>query len=164
MPQLRGNEPILGLNRGGDDEVDKEEKEGEKDKQKKGEVKSPRNPLEEAEKYKKRKVSPTKPTSQKKSKESKPKLQILLMVDDFDFIIAVVSYSSEEILQRNEAKQEAMYDRIETELRGVHQALHSSPAIPTMPPPPKEPKLGDETAKLHRIADATEAHLRRMQE
>jgi hypothetical protein len=99
--------------------VDKEEKEGEEDKQKKGEVKSPRNPLEEAEKYKKRKVSPTKPTSQKKSKESKPKLQIVLMVDDFDFIIAVVSYSSEDILQRNEAKQEAMYDRFETELRGV---------------------------------------------
>ena len=57
-----------------------------------------------------------------------------------------------------------MYDRIETELRGVHQALHSGPAVPTMPPQPKEPKLGDETAKLHRIADATEAHLRRMQE
>jgi hypothetical protein len=67
-------------------------------------------------------------------------------------------------LQRNEAKQEAMYDRIETELRGVRQALHSSPAVPTMPPPPKEPNLGDETGQLHRIADATEAHLRRMQE
>jgi len=86
------------------------------------------------------------------------------MVDDFDFIIAVVSYSSEDILQRNEAKQEAMYDRIETELRGVHQSLHSSPAVPTMPPPPKEPKLGDETAQLRRIADATEARLHRMQE
>jgi hypothetical protein len=57
-----------------------------------------------------------------------------------------------------------MYDRIETELRGVHQALHSSPTVPTMPPPPKEPKLGDETAQLRRIADVTEARLCRMQE
>ena len=127
----------------------KQEKEGEEDKNNKGEVTPPRNPHEEAETPKKRKVSPMKPTSQKKSKESKPKLQILLLVDDFDFIIAVVSYSSEDILQKNEAK---------------HQALHSSPTVPTMQPPPKEPKLGDETAHLRRIAGATEARLRRMQE
>jgi hypothetical protein len=49
------------------------------------------------------------------------------MVDDFDFIIAAVSDASKDILQKTEAKQEAMYDRIETELRGVQQALHSSP-------------------------------------
>jgi hypothetical protein len=67
-------------------------------------------------------------------------------------------------LQRTEAKQEAMYDRIETELRGVQQALHSSRAVSTAPPPPEEPELGDEPTQLRRIADATEAHLRRMQE
>jgi hypothetical protein len=68
---------------------------------------------------KKRKVSPMKPTSQKKSKASKPKVQTMLMVDDFDFIIVVVSDVSEDILLRNESKQEKMYDSIEAELRGV---------------------------------------------
>jgi hypothetical protein len=86
------------------------------------------------------------------------------MVDDFNFIIAVVSDASEDILQRNEAKQETMYERIEAELRGVQQALHSSHAVSTAPPPSEETELGDEPAQLHRIADATEAHLRRMQE
>jgi hypothetical protein len=150
--------------RGGDDEVDKEEKEGEEDKQKQGEVTPPRNPLEEAETSKKRKVSPMKPTSRKKSKASKPKLQTVLMVDDFDFIIAAVSDASEDILQRNEEKQETMYERIEAELRGVQQALHSSRAVSTAPPPSEETELGDEPAQLRRIVDATEAHLRRVQE
>jgi hypothetical protein len=60
-----------------------------------------------------------KPTSRKKSKESKLKLQTVLTVNDFDFIIAVVSYASEDILKIIEEKQEAMYDRTKTELRGV---------------------------------------------
>jgi hypothetical protein len=38
------------------------------------------------------------------------------MLDDFDFIITVVSDASKDILQRNEAKQETMYERIEEEL------------------------------------------------
>jgi hypothetical protein len=41
------------------------------------------------------------------------------MVNDFDFIISAVADALEEILQRNKEKQEAMYDRIEAELRGV---------------------------------------------
>jgi hypothetical protein len=105
-----------------------------------------------------------KPTSWNKSKESKPKLQTVLTVDDFDFIIAVVLDALEDILQRNEAKQEAMYDRIETNLRGVQQALHSSRTVPTAPPPPEELELGDEPSQLHRIADMTEARLRHIQE
>jgi hypothetical protein len=77
----------------------------------------------------------------------------------------LVSDASEDILQRTEAKQETMYERIEAELRGVQQALHSSPhAVSTAPPPPEEPELGDEPAQLRRIADATEAHLHRVQE
>jgi hypothetical protein len=33
-----------------------------------------------------------------------------------------------------------------------------------VPPPSEEPELGDEPAQFRRIADATEAHLRRAQE
>jgi predicted Ser/Thr protein kinase len=43
----------------------------------------------------------------------------MLMVDDIDLIIGTVSDTSEYILQRNEEKQEAMYDRIKAELKGV---------------------------------------------
>jgi hypothetical protein len=55
-----------------------------------------------------------KPSSWKKSKANKPKMQSVLMVDDFDFIILAVGDALEEILQRNDAKQEVMYDRIAT--------------------------------------------------
>jgi hypothetical protein len=40
-------------------------------------------------------------------------------MDDIDLIIVIVSDTSEDILQCNEAKQETMYDRIEVELKGV---------------------------------------------
>jgi hypothetical protein len=150
--------------RGGDSEVDKEEKEGEEDKKKQGKVTPPRNPLEEAETSNKRKVSPTKPTSRKKSKASKLKPQNVLTVDDFDFIIVAVSDASEDIFQRTEAKKVAMHDRIEAEVRGVKQALHSTHAVSTARPPPEEPELGYELAQLHRIVDATKAHLLHVQE
>jgi hypothetical protein len=133
---------------GGNDEVDKEENNGKEDQQKQGEVTPPRDPVDETDPSKKRKVSPMKPISRKKSRASKTKLQTVLMLDDFDFIIAAVSDASQDILQNNEAKQEAMYDRIETELRGVQQALHSSRAVSTVPPPSEEPELGDEPAQL----------------
>jgi hypothetical protein len=54
-----------------------------------------------------------------------------------------------------------MYDIIEVELRGVQQALQSSRAVSTGPPPSEAPELGDEPTQLHRLADVTEAHLRR---
>jgi hypothetical protein len=57
-----------------------------------------------------------------------------------------------------------MYEKIETELRGVQQALQSSCAISTIPPPLEEPELGDEPSQLHRIDDATEGRLLRAQE
>jgi hypothetical protein len=103
--------------RGGDDEVNKEEKEQEEDK--KGEVTPPQNLPDDTDPSKKRKVSPMKPSSRKKSRSNKPKMQNVLTDDDFNFIISAIGDASEEILQRNEAKQEAMYDRIEAELRGV---------------------------------------------
>ena len=118
--------------------MDKEEKEGEKDKQKQDEVTPPRNPPDDADPLKKRKVSPMKPTSWKKSKASKLKLQTVLTVDDFDFIIIVVSDASEYILQRTEEKKEAMYDIIEIEIRGVQQPLQSSRVASIAPLPSDE--------------------------
>jgi hypothetical protein len=50
-----------------------------------------------------------------------------------------------------------MYEKIEAELRGVQQALHSSRVVSTAPPPSEETELGDEPTQLHRLADATEA-------
>jgi hypothetical protein len=41
------------------------------------------------------------------------------MLDDFDFIIAAVSDTSQDIMQNIEAKQATLYDSIETKLRGV---------------------------------------------
>jgi hypothetical protein len=46
-------------------------------------------------------------------------MQTVLIVDDFDFIIAAIADPSQDILQKHESKQEEMYDRIEVELRGV---------------------------------------------
>jgi hypothetical protein len=144
---------------GGDDDV--EEMKDREVEQKKGEVTPPRD---EADPLKKRKVSPPKPSSQKKSKAIVTKMQTTLTPDDFDFIIAALNDASLEIAEKQEAKQEEMYDRIEVELRGVQQALQSSRTVSTMPLPSGEQELGDEPAQLRRLADATEAHLRRAQE
>ena len=57
-----------------------------------------------------------------------------------------------------------MYDRIEIELRGVQQALHSSRAVSTTPFPLGTPELGDEPTQLHQLVDIDEALLRRAQE
>jgi hypothetical protein len=148
--------------RGGDDEV--EEKNGKEDQQKQGQVTPPRDPAVEAYPLKKRKVSPMKPTSRKKSQATLTKMQTMLTVDDFDFIIAAVEDASQDILQKHEAKKEEMYDIIEVELRGVHQALQSSHTVSTAPLPSEEPELGDEPTQLRRLVDATEALLRHAQE
>jgi hypothetical protein len=138
----------------GDDEVEEvNEKEYEK---KKGEVTPPRD---EAYPLKKRKVSPRKPSSRKKSKATLTKMQIVLTTDDFDFIIVALNDASQEIMEKQEAKQEEMYDRIEVELRGVRQALQSSHIVSTEPLPSGEPELGDEIAQLCRLTDETEARL-----
>jgi hypothetical protein len=55
-------------------------------------------PRDEEDPMKKRKVSPPKPSSQKKSKAILTKMQIVLIVDDFDFIIASVNDALQEIL------------------------------------------------------------------
>jgi len=52
----------------------------------------------------------------------------------------------EEITRKQEAKQETMYNRIEIELQGVQQALHSSRTAPTAPLSLGTLELGDEPA------------------
>jgi hypothetical protein len=68
---------------------------------------------------KKRKVSPLKPSPLHKSRATLTKMQTVLTVDDFDFIIVAVNDTSQEILQKHESKKEDMYKKIEVELRGV---------------------------------------------
>jgi hypothetical protein len=120
----------LSLGRGGDDEV--EETNDKEDQQKQGEATPPRNRVDEADPLKKMKVSPMKPTSWKKSRATMTKMQTMLTIDDFDFIITTVNDASQEILQKHEAKEEEMYNRVKVELRGVQQALQSSRAVSTM--------------------------------
>jgi hypothetical protein len=43
-------------------------------------------------------------------------MQTVLTTDDFDFIIVALNDTSLEIMEKQEAKQEEMYDRIEVEL------------------------------------------------
>jgi hypothetical protein len=66
-----------------------------------------------------------------------------------------------EIAEKQEAKKEEMYDRIETGLQGVQQSLQSICVVSIAL---GEPKLGDEPAQLHRLTDTVEARLQRVQE
>jgi hypothetical protein len=50
-------------------------------------------------------------------------MQTVFMMDDIDFIIVIVLDTSEDILQRNESKQETMYETFEEEMKGVQQTL-----------------------------------------
>jgi hypothetical protein len=43
-------------------------------------------------------------------------MKTVLTTDDFDFIIAALNDASLEIVEKQEAKQEEMYDRIEVKL------------------------------------------------
>jgi hypothetical protein len=91
-------------------------------------------------------------------------MQTILTSDDFNFIIAALNDASLEIAEKQEAKKEEMYNRIEVELQGVQQALQSSHAVSTVPLPLGTPEPGDEPTQLHRLTDTVEAHLRRAQE
>jgi hypothetical protein len=81
--------------------------------QNKGEVTPPRD---EADHLKKRKVSPLKYSSWKKSRATVTKIQTTLTPDDFDFIIASLNVASLEIVEKQGAKKEELYDRIEVDL------------------------------------------------
>jgi hypothetical protein len=82
-------------------------------KQKKFEVTLPRD---EADPLKRRKVSSLKPSSWKKSRATVTKMQTTLTPDDFDFIIAALNDASLEIVEKQGAKQEELYDRIEVKI------------------------------------------------
>jgi hypothetical protein len=71
---------------------------------------------DEVDPLKKRKGSPLKPSSRKKSKATMMKMQTVLTSDDFDFLVAALNDASLEIAEKQEAKQEELYDRIMTEL------------------------------------------------
>jgi hypothetical protein len=91
--------------RGGDDE----DINGTRAEKKQGEVTPPRD---EIDPLKKRKVSPPKPSSWKKSRATMTKMKTVLTTDDFDFIITTLNDASLEIVEKQESKQEEMYDRI----------------------------------------------------
>jgi hypothetical protein len=83
-------------------------------------------------------------------------------VDDVDLIITAMEDSSEDILHRHEEKKEALYDRIEKELKNIQQAIHSSRMVPIVPSSAEITELGDEPTQLRRLVDAIEARLCRV--
>jgi hypothetical protein len=103
-----GNTASVSPDRGGEDE----EINGKGAEQKPGEVTLPRD---EVDPLKKRKVSTPKHSSQNKSKATVTKMKIVLTTDDFDFIIETLNNASLEIMEKQEAKHEEMYDRIKVE-------------------------------------------------
>jgi hypothetical protein len=118
---------------GGDDEVDKEENNGQEDQQKQGEVTPPQNPPEDAEPSHKRKFSPTKPTSRKKSKGSKTKLQTMLTLDDFNFIIAAISDTSKYLLQRMKLRKRPCMIKLKRNCEGCNGPFTPAAQCPLCP-------------------------------
>jgi hypothetical protein len=121
-------------------------------------------PREEEDPSMKRKITPPKPSSQKKSKATRTTLKTTLTPDDFDFLIVALNDVSLELAEKQEAKQEEIFNRIKGELQEVQQALQSSRAVSTVPLISGTSGTGDEPTHLHQIVDQVEAHLRRAQE
>jgi hypothetical protein len=65
---------------------------------------------DEVDPLKKRKGFPSKPSFRKKAKDTMTKMQIVLTSDDFNFLIASLQDASLEIAEKQEAKQEKLYD------------------------------------------------------
>jgi hypothetical protein len=74
---------------------------------------------DELEIINKRKGLPLEPSSRKKSKAPVTKLQTTLTPDDFSFLIAAMNEALEEIAEKQEVKQETMYNGIEIDLQGM---------------------------------------------
>ena len=87
-----------------------------------------------------------------------------LMLDDIDFIVAMVNDASKEIIDKHEVKQEQMYSQIEIALQGVQQALQSSQAISTTPLLEGTIEVGYESVQLCKIVDTIEVCLWHAQE
>jgi hypothetical protein len=60
-------------------------------------------------------------------------MKTVLTTDDFEFIIATLNDVSLEIMEKQEAKQEEMYEKIKVEFRGVQQSLQSIRVVSTVP-------------------------------
>jgi hypothetical protein len=128
LSSASGKTSSVSPNRGGDDEVEEiNDKGAEKNP---GEVTPPRN---EVDPLKKRKVSPPKPSSRKKSKATMTNMKTVLTVDDFDFIITTLNDASMEIVEKQEAKQEEMYDRIEVNFEGYSRPFSPAAQSPLRP-------------------------------
>jgi hypothetical protein len=110
LSSASGKSASVSPDRGGDDES--EEINGIGVEQKQGEVTLSRD---ETDPLKKRKVSPLKPSSQKKSRATMTKMKTVLTTDDFEFIIIALNDASLEIVEKQEAKKEEMYDRLKVE-------------------------------------------------
>jgi hypothetical protein len=70
----------------------------------------------------------------------------------------------EEISEKQEAKQETMYNGIKIVLQGVQQALQSSRTVSTAPLLQVTTEEEDEPVQIHKIADTVEVFLRKAQE
>jgi hypothetical protein len=82
---------------------------------------------------------------------------------DFIILLATMNEDIEEIIEKQEAKKESMYNRIESELQGLQQALWSSHAVSIAPLPKGTTEEGDEPVQLHKIAATVEACLQKAQ-
>jgi hypothetical protein len=112
----------------------------------------------------KRKMTPPKPSSRKKAKATWTALKTTLTLDDFDFLISMLNDVSLELIDKQEAKQEELFNRIKGELKEVQQAFQSSQVVSTVPLISRTLGTGDEPTQLHQITDQVEASLRQAQE
>jgi hypothetical protein len=78
-----------------------------------------KRPKDEVEVIKKRQGSPPNSPSRKKSKSTVTKMQTTLTPDDFSFLLATMNEAIEEIIEKQKAKQEHIYNWIEIELQEV---------------------------------------------
>jgi hypothetical protein len=85
-----------------------------------GEVTPPRKEEDPSMKIK---MMPPKPSSQKKAKATRTTLKTTLTSDDFDFLIVALNDVSLELTEKQEAKQEELFNRIKGELKEVQQTL-----------------------------------------
>jgi ElaB/YqjD/DUF883 family membrane-anchored ribosome-binding protein len=92
------------------------------------------------------------------------KLKTTLTPYDFSFLITTMNEAIKEITEKQEAKKETMYNRIEIKLQGVQQALQSSHIVSSVTPPEGTTKEGNESIQLHKIANTVEVRLRKAQE
>jgi hypothetical protein len=112
----------------------------------------------------KRKKTPPNPSSRKKAKATRTTLKTTLTPDDFDFLIVALNDVSFVLAEKQEAKQEELFNRIKGELKEVQQAVQSSQVVSTAPLIRETSGTGDEPTQLHQIADQVEARLQRAQE